>query len=187
MTNARKHLDFLKSIHEYYGTLNDQKCNKTGHESLRRYQELWLPLVAAVETKTNRETPPSLPTTKVQLYPPPDIAWLWHCHRLAPKHYTKHCHHAFNGRILEAHPPFEMAHPINTTSLQDQASSSGGCYYQVTLDLWTEMYPYESFFLVKNGTGSGLSSLPPEASMESESSSSQRLLHGFDIDRKSVV
>ena len=25
-----------------------------------------------------------------KLYPPPDIAWLWHCHRLAPKLYVEY-------------------------------------------------------------------------------------------------
>ena len=148
MTNATKHLQFLKSIHEYYVTSNDTKCHHGSHESLRRYQELWLPLVAAVTIKANTGTALSM---MEQLYPPPDIAWLWHCHRLAPKHYMNYCHQTFDGRTLEAHPPFEMAHPNLGTSATEpvpqQVEPKRDGYFQRTLDLWTEMYPHESFFL----------------------------------------
>ena len=172
MTNAKKHLDFLKFVHEYYVALNDPNCSKSSHESLRRYQELWLPLVSSVDIKEKSET-------SSQLYPPPDIAWLWHCHRLAPKHYTDYCRHIFGGRILEAHPPFEMAHPTATSLTTEQLLSQGqattnGCYFQVTLDLWTKMYPHERFFLDEKGIG--ISS--PGTSMEP---SSLYLLHGFDL------
>ena len=159
MTNATKHLEFLKSIHEYYVSSNDPNCNHGSHESLRRYDELWLPLVAKTSSKE-------------QLYPPPDIAWLWHCHRLAPKHYTKYCHATFGGRIIEAHPPFEMSHPsIFTSDLKQlplQEHPKCDRYFQRTVDLWTETYPHESFFL----------DVDKEAKIESPSPS---LLNGFDL------
>ena len=165
MTNATKHLEFLKSIHEYYITLNDQNCNHGSHESLRRYQDLWLPLVAKTSSKE-------------QLYPPPDIAWLWHCHRLAPKYYTNYCLATFGGRIIEAHPPFEMAHPTAFVSdikhfpLQEQPNRDR--YFQRTMDLWTGLYPHESFFLEVNNKSKSI----VETKLESTSPS---LFNGFDL------
>ena len=156
MSNAKKHLEFLKAIHEYYIAYHDHDLNKGSHESLRRYQELWLPLVAAHTTQ--------------QLYPPPDIAWLWHCHRLAPKHYADYCHDNFGGRIIEAHPPFEMAHPMRI------ATAAHIEFFQSTMDAWTEMYPHEAFFLPTNGA-----TTCPETKTNEHSTSTSTLLQGFDL------
>jgi hypothetical protein len=86
--NSFKHKYFLQKIHGLGISLR-----QTDLESLRRYKNLWLPLV-------NR-----FPDD--QLVPPPDIAWLWHCHRLAPKDYVKYVMQEF-GVILEASPPFAL-------------------------------------------------------------------------------
>ena len=177
MTSAKKHLEFLKSVREYYVTSNDPKCNQRTHESLRRYQELWLPLVATVATKANADTalastPTTTTITEQLLYPPPDIAWLWHCHRLAPKHYANYCHENYGGHIIEAQPPFVMVHPSVFTSNMEQSSQleHPKCdrYFQRTIDLWKEMYPYESFFL----------DVDKETKVESPPLS---LLNGFDL------
>ena len=142
--NARKHLQFLKDIHTFncnvasicndirntkVSDVRDMKAVSKGkdvmEESLRRYKDLWLPLVAAVNSTASKTTP-------IELYPPPDIAWLWHCHRLAPNQYFEYCHETF-GRTIEAYPPFAM--------LVEQEGTSS------TTDFWTKMYPNERFFL----------------------------------------
>ena len=128
-------------------------------------------------TKANADTalastPTTTTITEQLLYPPPDIAWLWHCHRLAPKHYANYCHENYGGRIIEARPPFVMVHPSVFTSNMEHSSllEHPKCdrYFQRTIDLWKEMYPYESFFL----------DVDKETKVESPPLS---LLNGFDL------
>jgi hypothetical protein len=114
---AHQHVWFLEQIHAGGASTN------LTNESLRRYRDLWLPLVADEQTK---------------LIPPPDIAWLWHSHRLAPSHYAAYCQHVF-GRLLEANPPFAVA--ISDKDCQ-QDSLLGK-----TQSMWSHRYPSESFFL----------------------------------------
>ena len=183
ISNAKKHLEFLKLVHEYHVTLDNPNCSHGNQESFRRYHELWLPLVAVViaKTKANPDTSSSTPTTSTiimeTLYPPPDIAWLWHCHRLAPKDYVDYCRDTFGGIIIEAHPPFAMVHPSfgsnasTTEPVVQKEKRKSTIYIQRTMDLWTKMYPLESFFLDMNKKNS----LTVEPKMESS------LLHGFDL------
>jgi hypothetical protein len=107
---------------------------------------------------------------------------------LAPKHYIHYCHKTFGERIiLEAHPPFEMAQPSSpqswygthsstSTSTESESSTTSETYYQRTIDLWTAMYPHETFFLRVNDKG--MSHNCHEAKMESSPSV---LLYGFDL------
>lgn len=85
VAESQKHLRFLKGLHNECITLNLRSC------SVRRYRDLWLPMVASVDT---------------ELIPPPDVAWLWHCHRLSPAAYAFYCSDRFQGKILEPLPPF---------------------------------------------------------------------------------
>ena len=95
--NASKHLQFLKDIHTYscnVTSISGGACRSNDvdelhttkstndkviiTESYRRYNELWLLLVTDVN---------SAATNSIHQ---PDIAWLWHCHRLAPKLYVEY-------------------------------------------------------------------------------------------------
>jgi hypothetical protein len=49
-------------------------------EALRRY-ELFLSLLASWDAEAVSEP----------LVPPLDVVWLWHCHKLAPRHYHADC------------------------------------------------------------------------------------------------
>jgi hypothetical protein len=68
-----RHFEFLKALHEAGVT------KRVTSESLRRYL-LWLNLLAKVHQEGS--------TTNL-LIPPKDVAWLWHCHRLAPEKYEE--------------------------------------------------------------------------------------------------
>jgi hypothetical protein len=125
VAHAKLHLQFLKQSHRWMTSLKHDEPSFL-IESLRRYQVLWLPLVASEQAS-------SLP-----LIPPPDIAWLWHCHRLAPKEYGDYCVKTF-GNIVEANPPFAMALQEGPTD-NIQATAP-------TQALWNEQYPNEPFFL----------------------------------------
>jgi Glycine-rich domain-containing protein-like len=111
---ARQHRWFLEQIHAL-------GVSSTGPsiESLRRYECLWLPMVAQ--------------HTQELLIPPPDIAWLWHCHRLAPSLYTAYCKRVF-GTLLEANPPFTLA-------LHEESCEPGSILAN-TQSLWIVQYPF---------------------------------------------
>ena len=72
-------------------------------------------------------------STRNNLVPPPDIAWLWHCHRLAPLRYQAYCLERF-GHVLECTRPFEFC------TEEDPVFD--------TQELWQEHYPTQPFFLI---------------------------------------
>lgn len=47
-------------------------------KAIYRYEKLWIPLLLG-----------SSASVQANLYPPIDVAWIWHCHLLCP---TKYCH-----------------------------------------------------------------------------------------------
>ena len=97
VSHSKDHIAFLRALHSHGIT-----WSRLSSESLRRYRDLWLPLVSQ-----NRGA---------QLVPPVDIAWLWHCHRLAPFRYTYYCKQRFQ-EPLEQNPPFKCLFSDATTSL----------------------------------------------------------------------
>jgi hypothetical protein len=118
--NAKRHKWFLEKLHDLGVTFATSSA-----QSLYRYQHLWLPLVYK--------------HPKEQLIPPPDVAWLWHCHRLAPKDYVAYINQTFrDGGAVEANPPF---------ALQIRGHCGAGSVAQVTQEIWMLMYPDEPFFL----------------------------------------
>jgi len=158
ITGAKQHKLFLKTLHQHDITTKRPSAN-----SLRRYSELWLPLVHHhyLDTKDlTRNVDHDSPIGSPVLIPPPDIAWIWHCHRLAPYQYAKHIqekffssHHKNHGDtgskrvlILDADLPFSVQLDGNFDN--PTLSNQDTCAY--TLDLWADMYPDESFFINKN-------------------------------------
>ncbi|KAI2495980.1 Glycine-rich domain-containing protein-like [Fragilaria crotonensis] len=125
--NARKHKEFLERLHELGVTI--ATVGRKPYDSLRslyRYQHLWLPLV---HKHSNED-----------LVPPPDVAWLWHCHRLAPRSYVAYVKDTFGDRAtLEAKPPFSFQIP---DTFDDDSSTEA-----TTRGIWKNMYSNEPFFL----------------------------------------
>ena len=81
---AFKQIQFLKALHARGVTLQP-----ISQETVRRY-ELWLELVESLEKKEKEK--------KFVPVPPIDVAWCWHCHRLAPVEY------AVSGRCPDPPP-----------------------------------------------------------------------------------
>jgi hypothetical protein len=151
VAQAQKHINFLRNLH-----INGIALSKPSHESFRRYTDLWLPFVKKYSIIS--ETPH-------ELIPPPDIAWLWHCHRLAPYRYAKYVEKRFfstnddqvNGessdnkksiKILDASPPFTFQKKIKKFSTFSESTHDKIC--KLTIELYHELYPNESFFLDKS-------------------------------------
>ncbi|KAG7343143.1 glycine-rich domain containing protein [Nitzschia inconspicua] len=126
---AKHHIEFLRALHEHGITLS-----RPSLESLRRYRDLWLPLVHA---NTNQDR---------HLIPPADIAWLWHCHRLAPFKYVSYCKARFNDSVMEANPPFAAHFAMNNEVFcLDKEDGEIQDMVSWTLHVWNERYPEESF------------------------------------------
>jgi hypothetical protein len=155
--NARKHKKFLEELHELGATLPVGSSSQfTQLRSLFRYQQLWLPLV-----KDHPLEP---------LIPPPDVAWLWHCHRLSPVNYVNYIMESFGKDVeIEATPPFCFQMPgcpRNESSIEMK-----------TQNIWKTMYPDEPFFLPDPGANSG----EGELSVKTPLTRDGCLLSGFDL------
>lgn len=126
---SKRHVAFLQAVHAAGLSLN-----RPSAESCRRY-ELWLRFAAKFPGES--------------LVPPSDVAWMWHCHRLAPYRYAEYCRDIFDAPV-EAHPPFSMQHAASSVvSHEDNVAHHPGL---TTRKLWAKEYPEEQFFLDTNAT-----------------------------------
>ncbi|XP_078655975.1 uncharacterized protein LOC144902415 [Branchiostoma floridae x Branchiostoma belcheri] len=109
---AKYQLGFLKEVDRHPMLYEGPHVDN----ALRRYEKLWLPLVARVGTKG--------------LSPPLDIHWVWHVHMLAPLHYEADCNNIV-GKLIDHHIPDNI--PSFRKGLQAAQSQ------------WEKEYPSESF------------------------------------------
>ncbi|KAL9184992.1 hypothetical protein ACHAXT_002769 [Thalassiosira profunda] len=170
---AKRHISFLQSLHRNGITT----LTNPSDESFRRYTELWLPLVASVCRRTD---------AACKLIPPADIAWLWHCHRLAPYRYLDYVQERFfekklawaegKNKLAEELPPGEFLDTQYPFSFQLEGSATNATVTtdeeqtvcEETIRVFRAMYPNEHFFLDKNKSAEG-------------SSSVDKRLSGFDL------
>ncbi|KAL3632200.1 hypothetical protein CASFOL_025184 [Castilleja foliolosa] len=85
---ARKNLGFLRHVSDS----NWLHHKSTILEAIRRYEKLWMPLLA------NLTTGPKPP----MILPPLDIEWVWFCHTLNPTNYRDYCESRFSKLIGKA-------------------------------------------------------------------------------------
>lgn len=133
---CKKHVNFLQGLHALGVTFGP-----VSPASLDRYLDLWLPLVAAASgtTATSISSNKGDCRHHQSLIPPPDIAWLWHCHRLAPLHYENYVTTRF-GRLLEASPPFAFQQEHVDDGDENAAAA------RATRRAWHDRYPNHDFF-----------------------------------------
>ena len=125
LSNALLHLDFLRKIHKTGVTLQTLSS-----KLVDRYLKVWLPLVANSNATNNVDD------DTIQFIPPSDVAWLWHCHRLAPLRYQAYCNKEF-GKIVEAPEPFCFQHDTDQQGTEEI----------LTQKSWDLNYPDQPFFL----------------------------------------
>ena len=187
---SERHVVFLQTLH-----LNDISIQKPTIKTFHRYTKLWLPLVYHREylaglNEANSELGPGL-----GLIPPGDIAWLWHCHRLAPYRYVKYVQDELFGNKHEsattttATAPFTLdpRHPFvvqledNTKNESfDQSKHADAADYTKTV--WEETYPTEPFF-VEQSSQSILDTINYEEQKEQQpnDATTNPKLNGFDL------
>ncbi len=182
---SKKHVAFLKTLHSKSITI--QKPSKN---AFRRYSELWLPLVY----RHYLDNKASGSKSDIGLVPPVDIAWLWHCHRLAPYRYAKHVQSIFFMKeegpeggddadlskeslvVLDPDHPFvvqlqkDNASPLHNATFDTTQHSESAEY---TKQLWKKLYPSEPFFQETNNEEEGKTE-PSDEEFDSH-------LSGFDV------
>ncbi|KAK6143895.1 hypothetical protein DH2020_024243 [Rehmannia glutinosa] len=82
---SRRNLGFLRLVFDSHWL--HQKS--TVLEAIRRYDELWMPLIADLTTGSK---PP-------MILPPLDVEWVWYCHTLNPANYKHYCESRFSKLI----------------------------------------------------------------------------------------
>jgi hypothetical protein len=106
-------------------------------------------------------------TNENGLTPPPDIAWLWHCHRLAPYKYEQYCRETFGEEPFEAYPAFSVQHEEEDPSNEVNPAAIAA------RQLWDKLYPNEPFF-----PSEGSKEIVEEEDILDEK---YRILCGFDL------
>jgi hypothetical protein len=194
VNSSKLHRCFLRNLHKYGITLS-----RPSHESFRRYSQLWLPFLARQYQQQRHNEIENEPSSFLLLdvVPPADIAWLWHCHRLAPYRYAKYIEKTFSKEennprvisqdeqsimILESRFPFafQMGDNADNETLLSYCNGKSGHdatslagISKRTQDAFAEMYPEESFFL-------STTTEPQESRTNPDSSNT--LLDGFDVN-----
>ncbi|XP_073009152.1 glycine-rich domain-containing protein 2 [Typha latifolia] len=132
VTASRRHLSFIRSfaassLHHHPPTLR---------RSIRRYEELWMPLIAEL-TSAAAEIP--------MLLPPHDVQWVWHCHRLNHATYREYCASRF-GNLIDRPAIFDD---------ENEDYAADRCR-----EIWAVKYPSEPFDLEipapEDGDGEGI-------------------------------
>ncbi len=159
LKNSKDHISFLNGLHSLGVTLH-----RPSKKSLERYRDQWLPMVHRCNKKSF-----SKEEKKLKLIPPPDIAWLFHCHRLAPFHYAKYCRKELRVKktnkvflFPDAEAPFSFQVEDGEVHCGTEEDSKR------TQRRWKKHYPEEPFFLADNGG-------------QEEETTDSLLLNGFDL------
>ena len=104
---AQNHVDFLADINEH----KDQLVGDIIDKAIYRYEELWLPMYGKCKDG-------------YKIYPPLDVAWIWHCHLLSPTDYIKDCENIV-GRVL-FHESFSRKERHSITSATEELLKKEG-------------------------------------------------------------
>lgn len=135
LEQSKLHVQFLSRLHHLGVTLQPLTVR-----SFHRYMDVWLPLVHHQHHQQGAPTTP--------LIPPPDVAWLWHCHRLAPLKYESYVTKRF-GCLLEPSPSFAFQSNQEAVASDNKGYDSrptNNAEVQ-TQRLWEALHPNEPFFL----------------------------------------
>lgn len=148
VTASEEHVLFLRQLHQLGITVLEPDA-----VSLSRYLDYWLPLVNEHQNDM------------VPWIPPPDIAWLWHCHRLAPEVYESYVIQRF-GRLVDTNSRFRF---------QLECDVDAEPAMLLPRERWNEMYPNIPFNYVVG------SSLHHDSEGVDELLARARNLNGFDL------
>ncbi|CAN4111039.1 unnamed protein product [Withania somnifera] len=113
---ARRNLGFLRLVTESLWLHQ----TPTILESIRRYDQLWMPLISDLSNGSN---PP-------MILPPLDIEWVWYCHTLNPVSYRQYCESRF----------FKLIGKTAIFNEENEEYAVNRCK-----EIWVQRYPTEPF------------------------------------------
>ncbi|GAX22245.1 hypothetical protein FisN_19Lh313 [Fistulifera solaris] len=122
LIESKKHVEFLEKLHRI-GVLTTPYRQK----SADRYLDCWLPLLADIHRNH----------ASCMLVPPPDVAWIFHCHRLAPGPYRKYLLQKYQDNSIE-----EICSPFLFQVEEDTTKEAVETRVE-----WNLRFPGEPFFL----------------------------------------
>lgn len=178
VADAKLHLIFLKLLHQHQVSWKNQNIEKYA-VSVRRYTQFWLPMISRQLKKRKSGYHHNM------FVPPSDVAWIWHCHKLAPYAYMRYikrqkllntCSVNDDASFESIAAPFSFQHE-DYTGFGIHMCNSDGEICRETRRLWKGMFPREPFFLNDAVIGKIKSSTASDAYSEAV------LLDGFDIFR----
>ncbi|XP_022136063.1 uncharacterized protein LOC111007846 isoform X4 [Momordica charantia] len=114
---ARRNLGFLRTTAESHWLHREPTLN----EAIRRYEELWMPLIS--DLTVVGASPP-------MILPPLDVEWVWFCHTLNPVGYRHYCETRFSKLI-------------GKPSIFDEENEEYA--YMRCKEIWVKRYPTQSF------------------------------------------
>ncbi|XP_059652364.1 uncharacterized protein LOC132299635 isoform X2 [Cornus florida] len=114
---TRRHVGFLRLVAESHCWLHNRP---TITEAVRRYEELWMPLMSELTVGPN---PPLI-------IPPLDIEWVWYCHTMNPVSYREYCESRFSKLI-------------GKPTIFDEENQEYA--YNRCREIWVRKYPSEPF------------------------------------------
>lgn len=143
LAGAKKQIFFLRAVHSAGFSLGAPK-----ETEFHRYT-LWLDLLedyehndeANLDKNTINQRKENVNTCSFEkkggkLVPPLDIAWLWHCHRLAPATYSKAC--------KALYPSTDK--PFSLEDFQFAESDPKSKNSKFTRHIWESKYPSVPFY-----------------------------------------
>ena len=188
VANAKLHRSFLQDLHKLDVSLKflpHRNNQELALRALYRYCKCWLPLVVQLANKKSDEALSNgfaydiSYLKSLKLVPPADVAWLWHCHRLAPSSYFKYLREEFMGCKNLDLDNSDIVMPFSFQHCEDMNNDKKIHYCNLDSDseidaentrqLWEIYYPDEPFFLQEYVNG--MMSIPKESSK----------LMGFDL------
>mmetsp|Transcript_27380 Transcript_27380/g.57633 ORF Transcript_27380/g.57633 Transcript_27380/m.57633 type:complete len:622 (-) Transcript_27380:1194-3059(-) len=199
---AVQHTQFLRSLHcngitlqfsfsskstpSFLSSCPHSTKNYYALNALRRYRDLWLPLLAK-QTSMDVGSDSNGTDESVSLIPPPDVAWLWHCHRLAPARYSSYIKTRFgpdtSKKILETEVAFaaQFSHECPDDVDVNAEEANQAIVKQKAREIWRDAYPLEPFFQDAE-TGANSESSPLLLTSPTSTSTSKSVL----VDQQSL-
>ncbi|XP_050937199.1 glycine-rich domain-containing protein 1 isoform X1 [Cucumis melo] len=121
---VRRNLGFLRTVADSHWLHSEPTIT----EAIRRYEELWMPLISDLTVAGS--SPP-------MILPPLDVEWVWFCHTLNPVGYKHYCETRF----------FKL---IGKPSIFDEENEEYA--YMRCKEIWVKKYPTQSFELEENSS-----------------------------------
>lgn len=133
-------IEVLKLLHMVdtlpFGGLYDETF---ATEAVRRYEQCWLPLAAAVTAVS----------PGILLVPPPDVAYVWLIHRMHAEDYERDCRQRFG--FAPVHPAYELSFAFTDSNDSETAPIrlEWGYFYGCDEPFWPPRlheYPQSKFY-----------------------------------------